>query len=799
MIEYLGKQLSALLFSSMFLLAPVVSSQTNPPVILESFEQYTELKREVSFAHLNKDVVLVGEDLGFQVYTFTKGDKLLSSETTNLYCTLEDGQGRLVRSGMLLSRGGVAHGTFAIDSSLTSGDYTFRAYTNWMRNFREHNFYSQQVRILNPETYVDEPGEGPSPDHDIQFLPEGGHLLSGVKNIVGVIARDSRGSSLPDLEGALYSGDGTKLTDFRTNRHGLARFVVFPRDGDSYSARFPSLGERSFPLGPVEPRGVALNLERMDGRQVALSIKTNRSTLPEVAGRDFILAIHNGEHIRSKEISFGGNARIEFLLGMENFWSGVNVITLFDGGGKPLLERLFFNYDGMGTLGLESLVPEREGDSVSLLMDFGKANGEHASGQLSVSILPRGTKSYGAQHNIISQLYLRPYVNGPVEDARYYFRDMGPRKVYDMDLLMLTQGWSSYSWNSIFGAPPVPRFPFEKGVTIRANNLGGESESYMVYSLENTPAVKIDVTEGSKSFEMTGLLPMEGELLSVAEVVGNGSLQKAELYYQFSPLEVPRLKHRTDWSMAGREMGNFDSSTYQMNIGERFSEGVELLDEVVVKAKLRKTRLESLPERIYGKVLDPTDNDKLVFIDLAQYFISKNIYVPPEMLSPGRPLNPNLKSSGGPLFFLDGQQVINLNILYRYPMTQIDYITVNGATKGSQASAISEGGRGLNGVVRIYTVPDYRPPLSSKKIYQQVGFPVAFSQGKKFYTPKYLNYDSRFYRRYGVVDWKPGIELGPEGRATIKFEHNGLDEVVLYLEGVTADGKFISEVRSLDL
>lgn len=173
----------------------------NQPDLVSSYKEYTELPREISYAHLNKSTYLKGEIMGFTTYVFDKANKKPSTTTTNIYCTISDKNNNIVKSKMILAANGIANGSFQIDDIFTSGEYTFRAYTNWMRNFDEQNYYTQTVKIIDSETEDIQKTKVSTLKLDAQFLPEGGHFVADVKNSVGVIVKDSFGFGVPNVTG----------------------------------------------------------------------------------------------------------------------------------------------------------------------------------------------------------------------------------------------------------------------------------------------------------------------------------------------------------------------------------------------------------------------------------------------------------------------------------------------------------------------------------------------------------------------------------------------------------------------
>ena len=106
-----------------------------------AFIKYSERPRETAYVHLNKSTYITNEDLGFTAYVFHKNDKKLSLLTKNLYVVIRDKNNKTVKEKLLKVENGITHNIFKIDSLFASGNYKFFAYTNWMKNFKEQNFF----------------------------------------------------------------------------------------------------------------------------------------------------------------------------------------------------------------------------------------------------------------------------------------------------------------------------------------------------------------------------------------------------------------------------------------------------------------------------------------------------------------------------------------------------------------------------------------------------------------------------------------------------------------------------------
>src|SRR3546814_4059387 len=97
---------------------------------------------------------------------------------------------------------------FHLADSLAPGTYTFRAYTNWMRNMDQHAFYTHTFEVSGG---ISKPNSGSRAGaYDIQFFAEGGTLLEGIPNSVPfkIVNPQGKGES---LKGLLMTSDGDTL------------------------------------------------------------------------------------------------------------------------------------------------------------------------------------------------------------------------------------------------------------------------------------------------------------------------------------------------------------------------------------------------------------------------------------------------------------------------------------------------------------------------------------------------------------------------------------------------------------
>jgi len=248
---------------------PLNAQNNKPDNVLSSFKEYTKIPRELVYTHVSKSTYILGETMGFSAYVLDKNSKQLSTITTNLYCTISDKNDKVIKSKLLKVEKGVASGNFAIDSLFTSGDYTFRSYTNWMRNFNEQNYYVQTIKVIDPSTQQEVTTNTISNTVDAQFLPEGGHLVSNTKNTVGVVIKDTKGFGVAQVEGRIVDKNNIEVSRFKTNAFGLGKFVMTPESKNSYTAIIDvNNNEQSFKIEASHDIGISLSLTDLGSKVV---------------------------------------------------------------------------------------------------------------------------------------------------------------------------------------------------------------------------------------------------------------------------------------------------------------------------------------------------------------------------------------------------------------------------------------------------------------------------------------------------------------------------------------------------
>ena len=768
--------------------------------ILDAYETHFENPRELVHVHLNKTKFYVGEMIGFKAYVFDKSSKQLSRNTRNLYCVIADMDNNAIKSAMLLVEDGVASSAMDIDTSFVPGKYIFKAYTNWMRNFDEPNYFSAVVEISDFETTVDATGQSATVKPDIQVLPEGGHLLQEVPNGLGIVAKDQFGKGLNDARAYLLNGTNDTINSFALNRFGIGKTLLIPEPQVDYKVlvRYGyTFYEAKVP--EAKPIGVAMRLlDSEDKTYIALT--TNAKSKRIFKDRPFTVAIHNGGEITLQEFDFNQSASINIQLDDEQLFTGMNIITVFDQNNRPILERLYFNHNGINQAltGNANLTALKDSTMVQLPLVNHSNKGFNS---VSVSILPSETKSYDPKDNILSKLFLRPYVRGEIEDVAYYFSKVGAKKKHELNNLLLTQGWSSYDWKDIFRTQGIPVHRFEQGIDFNVNINKKEAESYVIERLTKSKPILFDLPNGENSFTGSGLYPIDNEKFAMIGANENGNTVKPGAFVTFSPNKIPELQIESN-NLTTLDHGKLLYQDYGLE--PIVKKDVTVLDEVTLKAVVKERRKEKLRRQYPGmgevRLIDDWDYEaNLTFaqwISRYGFITEENVALPQQFfIRSNRRIN---FGSPVPLIIFDGVPLrdVNLNFLYNFNINNIDYVVID----RNGFSAPFGGGQNFGGVIRIKTKAGFNQGSSSRFSGMFVkDFELTFTTNKTFYVPKYIDHTNAFFRDYGVVGWVPNATVTDNGNLSLVMPNDYKGEVTLFIEGVLENNSFISEVKTLQL
>jgi hypothetical protein len=425
----------------------VAFAQTDAIQVLQKqFGQFnTQGLREKLYVHTDKNFYMPGEVIWFKVYAvdgiFNKPLDLSKAA----YIEILDKDHKRMLSGKIPMSNGSGSGSFTIPASINSGNYLFRAYTNWMKNYGPDFFFEKRLTVVNSLKKPDWSAQRTAENYDVQFLPEGGQLISGLESSVAFKAVDKNGRGL-DCKGFILDKKNDTVSQFQTLRFGMGRFSFLPLPGNEYRA-FASLEDGtiaplSFP--EIQTTGFVLKCE---DREKALSVTVN--TNEQLADPGIYLLVHTRQVIQTIKAANIINGTADFMIEKDLLGDGISDMIVFNNQLKPVCERLYFKRPTQQLqIALKTDKNEyAKRNRVSLQLQTTDQLNAKTDADLSLSVYLLDSVQTYSENDIRSYLWLSSELRGHVESPAYYFNSKEPEAVEAADNLMMTQGWRRFSRN----------------------------------------------------------------------------------------------------------------------------------------------------------------------------------------------------------------------------------------------------------------------------------------------------------------------------------------------------------------
>lgn len=438
---------------------------------------YKGLNTEKAYLHFDKPYYAAGDTIYFKAYVTDIAKHELSKQSEVLNVELINWDNKISRWDKIQLTNGLGWGDFALPDTLSPGNYRIRAYTSLMRNAGDDNTFDKVIPIGSvAAARVPESGgavvsksnnavSGAKPD--VQFLPEGGSLLNGVKNKIAfkAISPDGFGVS---LKGTVTDNENKTVAIFAATHLGMGMFEFMPVAGKSYKANITytdgSTGVLDLPRAIDD--GYRLNIDNSNPAVISINVargKQNPLDKLNVVGQSGGVVYFSAKNTDSKVFNITV-ARSEFPTGVVQF-------TLFNADGLPLNERLVFvNNDDQLRLNISSpQTAYATRKKVTINLEAKNSAGLLTVGNFSVSVTDESKvpASDLNENTILTNLLLTSDLKGYVEKPNYYFTNISDKTSADLDLLMLTQGYRRFEWKPVLTRDSAAHvYAAEKALTI---------------------------------------------------------------------------------------------------------------------------------------------------------------------------------------------------------------------------------------------------------------------------------------------------------------------------------------------
>ena len=458
------------------------------------FNRY--LPQEKVYLHFDNTAYFMGEKMWFKAYVLRSDNHHATDVSRVLYVELLDRSGNVVETQKLpIGTMGQADGVFDLRNVLAGGFYEVRAYTRYMLNWDSSWLFSRVFPIFETpgkEGDYSRPSLGKTAwqvresekvptkektgisfakpeDGNIAFFPEGGHLVENLSCRVAFEIRDRQGLPVNGT-GELSCGEEC-LCSVSTSQNGRGVFSLVAQPGKIYSLNLKDKRGRLYrqELPVAEKEGCSMRVTQ-SGKSWCVTLNTTTSFAQDSLG--IVLTAHGA----LKHVDVVAGSRSMYLsLPDSAIADGVNRVSVVNGAGQVLADRLFFQYPRTLKDSISVTVKE-----TSLLPSSPINLSFHAppSTIFSLSVRDADTEKNISSLDCENWLLLAGELHGYVSHPEYYFESDDAEHREAADLLMLVQGWRRYDLSQMMGKKNFKIVhPVEKGLSISGRLKGPQKKA----------------------------------------------------------------------------------------------------------------------------------------------------------------------------------------------------------------------------------------------------------------------------------------------------------------------------------
>jgi len=424
---------------------------------------------------------------------------------------------------------------------------------------------------------------------DVQFFPEGGNIISGIRTKVAFKAISSNGLGI-EIKGTVTDNDNKVVVSFASQHLGMGMFILTPETGKSYKANvtFPDGTQSSYDMPRIMDEGIDLSVNNANPDSLNLKISSNADFLQKFTNTRFYIVAQSGGVIYYAAQTNLRSLTYSAAIPKTKFPTGILQVSLLSSEGDPLSERIvFIQHNDQLNVTLNTDRPTyTQRQKVRMTMTV-KNKDVPVSGSFSLSVIDESKVPFdeNAETTILSSMLLTSDLKGYIEKPNYYFNHVDETKVTDLDILMLTQGYRRFTYSDIvYDKNPSIYFLPEQGINIsgilRASNGIAVPRGNVHLTIPDKIYYKDEVTDGSGNFLFQNLTFQDSsQVILNAKNNTNGKFMELTVNAD----TYPSLQKNIN---APDNVANIDSmlTTYLLNTKKQYA-GNRVLKEVVIKAK----------------------------------------------------------------------------------------------------------------------------------------------------------------------------------------------------------------------
>ncbi|MDD2559897.1 MAG: TonB-dependent receptor plug domain-containing protein [Bacteroidales bacterium] len=781
--------------------------------------QLRAFPQEKVYLHHDKPYYSAGDTIWFRAYMVHATLHQPMAYSRYIYVELINESKLVVSRIKIRPEEGLYYSQMPIKADIAPGKYYLRAYTNYMRNLEEDYFFHKEIYIGNlitPEAEINlseasspvqavATNKGQSPQennqqYNVQFFPEGGHLISGNMQTIAFKAIDQEGWGT-DIHGRILKNGKDEICTFKSSHLGMGYFGIYTEPDCFYTAECENEAGRILSIDLPQPTDscYSLSVNQLPNKIHISIITPYGNPLQEELS---VLVHMRGLPLFKSKVSAGTN-----LLSLPKtvLSSGVLHIVLLNAEAEVLSERLVF-IKGNDRAGAEitfdkSTYGPREAARAELQITNSLGQGFQGSFSLSITddnLIDNDSNTL----SIESYLLLCSELKGYIEQPQAYFLAENKAAASQLDILMMTQGWRRYN---------IPRLI--KGELDQANRFEMEIGSTMCGKIQTYPFRRglpnvnvfclnskhgyynATVTDIGGRFCFDGFeFPDSSVFFVQAEKKPGNVIELVAENEDFPPAIVYGLKPKT--ALQDETIENFLSSSRDRYFYENGPLVINLEEvQVIGKKDDRAKNLREERGALYfssSYTIEAQEIEEMGGATLLDVLIRV----------PGITLNADntgvLLRNASPLIQVDNfrGRMEDLSIINLSEVEMIDVLK-------DPAETALYGNEGQNGVICIYLKRGGRNAPRELGSHQKLITFMGYTPPVEYYQPKYFVSSVKESTKpdlRSTIYWKPNLITDENGQAEIRFYTADLaGTYTLILEGISPEGEILRHVQKIEL
>ena len=634
---------------------------------------------------------------------------------------------------------------------------------------------------------------------DVQFFPESGNLVNGIRSRVAFKAIGPNGLGV-NIKGTVTDNNNTEVAQMTTRHLGMGVFAFVPEAGKTYKAQitYPDGSQNTVALPAALAQGYVMTLNNTDTAKITVRVIGSAG----LNAKDNYIVAQSGGVVCFVGRNGAGTTNFSAQIPKNKFPSGIAQFTLFTASGEPLNERIAFIQRETDQLNLKvsagapASAPRQK---VKINFNAANGNGKPVVGVFSAAVIDESKVQTDevAENSIFSHILLSSDLKGYVEQPNYYFTRVNENTNADLDILMMTQGYRRFAWKALLANQiPAPAFQAEKDLQISGTvkTTGGKpvaNSKVMLFTTAGGTFILDTVADAQGRFVFKNLI-FKDSIKFVIQARTAKNSKNVEITLDNLPNRAVVKNVKMQDVEVGAEALNaylkFSKKQYDEEAKYGLGNHTILLKEVTVTEKRRSALTNS------SNLNGPGNADQVITADALEKMGCSTI----DQCLQGRLLGVifrggeaySTRSPNSPMQIIVDGIYVQSDYLSSIPPMNVSSIEVL-RTIGTTAIY---GSRGGGGVIVINTKRGGEYNYSAAQIYAPgiiTYTPKGYYNARQFYAPKYddpkTNVTIADLRT--TIHWVPNIITDSSGNASFEFFNAGTKGTYrVVVEGLDDEG-----------